>query len=254
MKVCVLASGSKGNVTYIETKTHKLLLDVGKNYKYIKEQLESINVNIKDIDYILISHLHDDHISALETIVKNIKPTVCLTKLMLKHLPSLKEYKDILLYEEDIYIDDVIISSIKSSHDSIDSRNFIIEEGKSSVVYITDTGYINVKNFPKLYNKNLYLMESNHDIELLNNGPYPVWLKKRVLSDVGHLSNKAASFYLTKLIGPDTKKVILMHLSETNNTKEKSLETLNETFLEYEIGFKNVKVSDQYTRSEVVKL
>ena len=254
MKVCVLASGSKGNVTYIETKTHKLLLDVGKNYKYIKEQLESINVNIKDIDYILISHLHDDHISALETIVKNIKPTVCLTKLMLKHLPALKEYKGILLYEEDIYIDDVIINSIKSSHDSIDSRNFIIEEGKSSVVYITDTGYINVKNFPKLYNKNLYLMESNHDIELLNNGPYPVWLKKRVLSDVGHLSNKAASFYLTKLIGPDTKKVILMHLSETNNTKEKSLETLNETFLEYEIGFKNVKVSDQYTRSEVVKL
>ena len=252
MKVCVLASGSKGNVTYIETKTHKLLLDAGKNLKYIKEQLSSIDVNIKDIDYVLISHLHDDHISALENIAKQIKPTICLTKEMLKHIPYLKEYKDILLYEEDIYIDDVIITAIKSSHDSVDSRNFIIEEGKSSVVYITDTGYIKEKHFPKLYNKNVYLMESNHDIELLNNGPYPIWLKKRVLSDVGHLSNKAASFYLTKLIGPNTKKVILMHLSEVNNTKEKSLETLKDTFKEYDINFNKVKVSDQNERSEVV--
>jgi phosphoribosyl 1,2-cyclic phosphodiesterase len=254
MRVCVLASGSKGNVTYIETKQHKILLDVGRNFKYIKEQLAEENINIKDIDYVLISHLHDDHISALYALIKNVKPNVCLTKLMLKHLPNLKEYNKVLLYEEEIYIDDVIITSIKSSHDSIDSRNFIIEEGKSSVVYITDTGYINVKNFPKLYNKNIYLMESNHDIELLNNGPYPIWLKKRVLSDVGHLSNKAASFYLTKLIGPDTKKVLLMHLSEVNNTKEKSLETLKETFKEYDVSFKNVKVSDQYTRSEVMKV
>ena len=252
MKVCVLASGSKGNVTYIETKHHKLLLDVGKNYKYIKEQLDSIDVNIKEIDYILISHLHDDHIAALQAIIKNVKPNICLTKLMLKHLPYLKEYDKVLVYEDDIYIDGLVISSIKSSHDSIDSRNFIIEEGKSSVVYITDTGYINVKNFPILYNKNIYLMESNHDIELLNDGPYPAWLKKRVLSDVGHLSNKAASFYLTKLIGPNTKKVILMHLSEVNNTKEKSLETLWDTFKEYEMSFNKVKVSDQNKRSEVM--
>ena len=254
MKVCVLASGSKGNVTYIESKNHKILLDVGKNFKYIKEQLELENISINDIDYVLISHLHDDHISALDSIIKRVKPTVCLTKTMIKHMPSLKDYDKVLLYEEDIYIDEVIISSIKSSHDSIDSRNFIIEEGKSSVVYITDTGYINVKNFSKLYNKNVYLMESNHDIELLNNGPYPMWLKKRVLSDVGHLSNRAASFYLTKLIGPNTKKVILMHLSETNNTKEKCLETLKETFLEYDVKFKDYKVSDQYVRSDVINV
>ena len=252
MKVCVLASGSKGNVTYIETKEHKFLLDVGKNYKYIKDQLANIDVNINDIDYVLISHLHDDHIAALEKIIKNVKPTICLTKLMFKHLPTLNNYDRVLLYEDDIYIDSTIITSIKSSHDSIDSRNFVIEEGKSSVVYITDTGYINVKNFPKLYNKRIYLMESNHDVEMLNNGPYPTWLKKRVLSDVGHLSNQAASFYLTKLIGPNTKKVILMHLSETNNTKEKSLKTLREVFKEYDVLFNNVKVSDQNTRSEVI--
>lgn len=97
-------------------------------------------------------------------------------------------------------------------------------------------------------------MESNHDIEMLNNGPYPKWLKKRVLSDYGHLSNNAASFYLTKLIGPNTKKVILMHLSETNNSKDKSLLTLNETFKEYEVNFKNVIISDQNEKSEVIEV
>lgn len=254
MRVCVLASGSKGNVTYIETPQHKILLDVGKNYKYIKDQLKNINVDIKEIDYILISHLHDDHISALETLLKKIHPIVCLTKLMFAELPNLSMYDHILIYEDDIYIDNLVIKSIKSSHDSIDSRNFIIECDSASVVYITDTGYIKAKNFAKLFNKNVYLMESNHDIEMLNNGPYPKWLKKRVLSDYGHLSNNAASFYLTKLIGPNTKKVILMHLSETNNSKEKSLATLRSTFKEYEIEFSNVEVSDQNEKSKVVEL
>lgn len=252
MKVCVLASGSKGNVTYIETNQHKILLDVGKNYKYIKEQLQSIDVEIKDIDYVLISHLHDDHISALETLVKRVKPTVCLTNLMFAELENLKSYDRILIYEDDIYIDDVVVKSIKSSHDATDARNFLIEEGSSSVVYITDTGYVKAKNFAKVANKNIYLMESNHDIEMLNNGPYPKWLKKRVLSDYGHLSNNAASFYLTKLIGPNTKKVVLMHLSETNNSKEKSLITLEDTFKEYEMDFKNVSVSEQDEKSEVI--
>lgn len=254
MRVCVLASGSKGNVTYIETKQHKILLDVGKNYKYIKEKLEELDVLIKDIDYVLISHLHDDHISALDSIVKKVKPNVCVTKLMFEELDFLKHYEKVLLYTDDLYIDDVVIYSIKSSHDSIDSRNFVIEENGSSVVYITDTGYVNVKNFKQIYNKDLYLMESNHDIEMLNNGPYPKWLKKRVLGDYGHLSNNASSFYLTKLIGNATKKVILMHLSETNNTKEKSLNTLKETFKEYDVSFANVSVSDQNEKSEVVLL
>ena len=123
-----------------------------------------------------------------------------------------------------------------------------------TLVAIYGRNEIKAKNFAKLFNKNVYLMESNHDIEMLNNGPYPKWLKKRVLSDYGHLSNNAASFYLTKLIGPNTKKVILMHLSETNNSKEKSLATLRSTFKEYEIEFSNVEVSDQNEKSKVVEL
>ena len=89
---------------------------------------------------------------------------------------------------------------------------------------------------------------------MLNHGPYPAWLKKRVLGDYGHLSNNASSFYLTKLIGNKTKEVVLMHLSETNNTKDKSLETLNNTFKEYDIKFNKVIVSSQNEKTEVINL
>lgn len=254
MKVCVLASGSKGNSTYVETDGVKLLIDAGMNCKYINERLNELDISIKDINYVLISHLHDDHISALKTILNKSKATLLLTQTMFNELENIKDYENILIYEDDIYIGSLKITSIKSSHDSPDSRNFVLESGGSSVVYITDTGYVKAKYFNILRNKNVYLMESNHDIEMLNNGPYPKWLKKRVLGDYGHLSNNASSFYLTKLIGEDTQKIVLMHLSEVNNSKEKSLETLKNTFSDYNISFNKIEVSSQQEKSELIEL
>ena len=102
-------------------------------------------------------------------------------------------------------------------------------------------------------NLDVYLFESNHDIELLQHGPYPKWLKTRVLSDNGHLSNNAASFYLSKLIGDKTKKIILIHLSETNNLEEIALDTISNTFLEYNIDFHNIICARQNEKTEVVE-
>lgn len=254
MKVCVLASGSKGNSTFVENENVKLLVDAGMNCKYITERLAEIGVNIKDINYVIISHIHDDHISALKTLINKTKATLLITRPMYNELDLLKNYNNIEFYEDDLYLGNLKITALKSSHDSVDSRNFIIDNGISSVVYITDTGYVKAKYFPKLKNRDVYLMESNHDIEMLNHGPYPAWLKKRVLGDYGHLSNNASSFYLTKLIGNKTKEVVLMHLSETNNTKDKSLETLNNTFKEYDIKFNKVIVSSQNEKTEVINL
>ena len=121
----------------------------------------------------------------------------------------------------------------------------MIEDENFSLVSITDTGYLNRKYFELLKNKNYYLLESNHDIEMLMNGPYPKWLKTRVLGTSGHLSNKDAGFYLTKLIGEQTKKIVLMHLSKENNTEEKALATINDTFKEYQIYFQNVICAKQ---------
>jgi len=254
MRVCILASGSKGNVTYIETKNHKILLDMGKKKKYITEALKAIDVDPKEIDIILISHLHSDHISALETFIKTCNATVCMPQEMFASLDSIKEYEHIKIYDDEIDFDELKIYAIKSSHDAVGSRNFIIEENGHSIVQITDTGYIKSKYFNLLKNRDIYLLESNHDIEMLTHGPYPDWLKKRVLSDEGHLSNKAAGFYLSKLIGNNTKKVFLMHLSEVNNDSEVALKTVKETLKEYKIDFNDIKCAEQDNISEVITL
>ena len=254
MKICVLSSGSKGNSTYVETSSHKYLIDLGRNKKYIIDKLKEINVKPQDIDYILISHSHDDHVSGLESFVKTYKTKVCLTEEILSHLPLIKNYENTIFYEDNLNLGEDLITSIKVSHDSNDARNFIIEDGKYSLCYITDTGYLNHKYFKLLENKNIYLFESNHDIEMLNNGPYPAWLKKRVLSDSGHLSNISAGVYLSKFIGDNTKKIVLMHLSETNNTPVLALKTVKDTFKEYDIEFNNIICATQNEISEVIEI
>ena len=254
MKVSVLSSGSKGNVTYVEASNKKFLLDAGRNYKYISDALKSINVDIKSIDYIIISHDHKDHVSALKTIIARTNATVIISQKQLYEIDDLKAYPHIVVCEDELIIDGIKIISFHSSHDAVDSRNFVIEENNTKLGYITDTGYINTRNFKYLKNLDIYLFESNHDIVLLQHGPYPAWLKKRVLSDIGHLSNKAAAFYLTKLIGEKTKEIILIHLSETNNLEELALETINNTFLEYNIDFHNIICAKQNEKTEVIEL
>ena len=112
MRVVVLASGSEGNSTYIETEGTKLLIDLGRNTKYIKEKLAEINRNPEEIDYILISHTHKDHTSALKTFVNRYKTTVLLSQEMFYDLEDIKEYENIVIYEDDIYLKDIKIKTI----------------------------------------------------------------------------------------------------------------------------------------------
>lgn len=254
MLVNVLASGSKGNSTLITTDRVKILIDAGKNQKYLETALNQINLSLKDIDYILITHTHADHTSALKTIVKSHKPTIVLTELMYKDLDYLKNYENILLLTDNLELEDLVIENIKTSHDTSDSRGYIVTQGNSSVVQITDTGYLNQKYFKKLQNKTIYIFESNHNIEMLMHGRYPKWLKARVSSDVGHLSNESSAFYLTKLIGENTKEIILAHLSEENNTPELALETLNKEFVENNIKFNNIVVAKQEERTDLIEV
>ena len=154
----------------------------------------------------------------------------------------------------EITLEDLVIENIKTSHDTSDSRGYIVTQGNSSVVQITDTGYLNQKYFKKLQNKTIYIFESNHNIEMLMHGRYPKWLKARVSSDVGHLSNESSAFYLTKLIGENTKEIILAHLSEENNTPELALETLNNEFAENNIKFNNIVVAKQEERTDLIEV
>lgn len=254
MRVCVLASGSGGNSTYIEIGKYKILIDMGKNRKYIVDRLNEIGVNPEDINYVFISHLHDDHISALKTFIKKYNPTIVISGPMFKELDTIHDYEHILIYEDEVILDNVRITCMHSSHDATDSRNFLFESGKDSVVYVTDTGYINNKNFKYLQNKEIYLFESNHDVEMLQHGPYPDWLKARVIGDYGHLSNNASSVYLTKLIGDNTKKICLMHLSGKNNTEEAALNEINNIFQKYNISFRDIRCAKPDEVVEVISI
>lgn len=254
MKICNLASGSEGNVTYIETEKHKILLDLGMTVKYIKDKLQELSVNIEDIDYVFITHVHDDHIKAMKNFIKKYHPVICVSPKMYSELEELKEYDNIILYDDIVTLQDLTIEIIKTSHDTSDSRSFILKSNGKSVVYMTDTGFINTKYFKKLENLNVYLFESNHDIEMLLHGPYPKWLKDRVMGPYGHLSNKDSSIYLAKIIGPNTQKILLTHLSHKNNTEEKALETIHEIFKEYEIQFNNISCAKQREKSELIEI
>ena len=250
MLVSVLASGSKGNSTLIKTDKLNILIDAGMNLKYLKEKLAEVDTKIEDINYIFITHTHKDHIGALSSFVKKYNPKVCVGKKMFLDLDCLKEYDDVIILVDDLDLEDLHIELIKTSHDSSESLGYIFRNVKSSLVYITDTGYINAKYFERLKNKNMYIMESNHDIEMLMHGKYPAWLKQRVLSDKGHLSNKSSSFYLAKLIGDNTNYVVLAHLSHENNTEDIALSTLQETFLEYNVNFSNIFIARQNEKTE----
>ncbi len=250
MLVSVLASGSEGNSTYIETKDTKILLDLGMNTKYITTKLDELGVDSKEIEYIFMTHTHSDHTGAIKTFIKRNEPTIVLTEKMLEELDFLSEYDKLIVKSDSLEIGNTRIVPFKTSHDAVDSRGYLIEDEESSMVYMTDTGYLNQKYFDLLRDKNLYVMEANHDVEMLMNGSYPKWLKSRILSDHGHLSNNSAGFYLSKLIGPHTKKVILAHLSKENNTKEEALRTVKKTLKEYEIDFNNLEVATQKEKTE----
>lgn len=253
MKVCVLSSGSKGNSTYVEVKNHKILIDIGTSCLYIENALKSINVEPQQIDIILITHSHVDHVAGLRVFSKKYHPNIYLTPLILDEI-NLK-LDNIHYIEDELKIDNIIITAIKTSHDTKDSNAYIIEEGNNSVVNITDTGYINEKYFKKLSNRTIYVFESNHDIELLMNNPhYPHHIKNRIMGDKGHLSNKDSAYYLSQFIGNNTKKVILAHLSEQNNTKELAIKTLQNTLQKRSVNFQNIEIAEQNIQTELYKI
>lgn len=251
LKICVLASGSKGNSTYVATKTTSLLIDLGISCLNAEKKLYDINSSPKEIKSILITHTHIDHINGLKVFIKKYNPTIYLTKKMYKELSTIIELNNFIIIEDDFIIGDIKIEIVKTSHDVSDSNGYILTTESSSLVYITDTGYINKKYYAKLKNKKIYILESNHDVEKLMNGPYPYHLKQRILGDKGHLSNNDCAYYLAKLIGNDTKYVILAHISEENNDESLAFNTINS-----KVGnrLEKIIVANQKERTELIKI
>ncbi len=255
MEICNLASGSSGNSTYIKTNNYQILIDLGKTKKYLVDQLASIGVDYEDIDFVFLTHTHDDHVSALNVFLKNHKATLVVSRQMYQQLNNIDKIEHVLVYDDNPVIEGLNIKSFKMSHDAGDTRAFVIEENGSSLVYITDTGYLNGKYFNSLKGKTAYYIECNHDIEMLTHGPYPIYLQKRILSDLGHLSNKFTGMYLSKLISDNTNYIMLMHLSEKNNTEEVALATVKNSLRDNDLSnIKKIACCKPNCHGEVIKI
>ncbi len=226
MQAIFLGSGSKGNSTLLITDSKKILIDVGLSYTRTKKILEKYDLTPDDIDFILLTHNHKDHIGGLAVLTKKTKKFVYVPKGMVKAVREIVDMDYIMpVTSDDLEIDDLHIKFIHTSHDAPSPVGFIFEDSKS-LVYITDTGYLSRKNLSYMHNKDMYVMESNHDVEMLMNGTYPYMTKQRIVGDEGHLSNEMAGTYLKELIGDNTKEIVLIHLSEHNNTEEIALNTV----------------------------
>lgn len=251
MKIKTIASGSKGNCTIVLCDNVNLIIDMGISYLTLKRSLEENSLSFSDFNGILITHCHKDHTKGLKTLLNKTELKVYIPEGMYESLKEYVTYPKCEFIDDLFYIENVKIELIHTSHDAPSSVGYIIEQQGKSLVYVTDTGYINRRFLAKMVGKDAYIIESNHDEVMLMDGPYPRFLKERVNSDVGHLSNRTTAKYLKKIVGKNTKNIILAHLSEKNNTEAKALEAMKEEGLEDNI---TIRIARQDEESPLIEV
>jgi phosphoribosyl 1,2-cyclic phosphodiesterase len=236
MKFIVLASGSKGNATYLEIGSKKLLIDAGISLRQIQARMEECAAPIDRLDAVFITHEHIDHVYGLAAIANKFKMPVYMTEGSYHNLNrKIKESLGadgvkIISYNDVLMMDGFVVKPLVTYHDALEPCGYKFTEAGKSLVYITDTGYYPQAAFDMIRNADCYIIESNHDPEMLLDSDRPWVLKRRILDDEGHLSNEDSAFLLANVLSDKTQKIVLAHLSQECNTKEKALEKYAEVF------------------------
>lgn len=227
-RFCTLCSSSSGNSSYIGTGNGGILIDAGTNAKQLTLALESISVSPETIHGIFITHEHTDHIGALRVFASRYHIPVFATKGTLGamekggHLKG--DFSAEVINADGAEVNGMLVKSFRTSHDSAESSGYTVllpDETKISVC--TDTGIITQDIMDNVTGSDLILLESNHDKKMLNDGPYPYYLKQRILSNHGHLSNEACAEAACHFVNTGTTRLILGHLSRDNNTASAAL-------------------------------
>lgn len=233
MRLVPIASGSSGNCIYVGSESTHLLVDAGISAKRIVEGINSLELNTDDIDGLLITHEHVDHIGGLGVICRKYNIPVYGTE---KTIDAIKNYDKLGPVENDVFhciipdesfiLKDIKVNSFRTSHDCADPVAYTFENGNKKVAIATDLGTYSDYTIDNLQNLDALLLEANHDIRMLQVGPYPYWLKQRILSDEGHLSNENAGKLLSRILNDNIKRVFLGHLSKENNMPELAYEAV----------------------------
>lgn len=226
LKFALVASGSKGNCCIIKNEQTSIVIDCGSTKTHLSQSFSQLQYDHQTCDALFITHSHSDHISQLKmfdniaTYAKCELDTPRFTK-----LASLSKTR----------IGNMNIHEIPLSHDAENTSGFIIEDEHSKIVYITDTGYIKEEYYPLLQGADYYIFESNHDIEMLMATRRPMYVKQRIIGDVGHLCNEDSAYVLNQLVTSKTKEIVLAHLSEEGNSKQKAYAVLKEQLKNNEV-------------------
>lgn len=231
MWFCSLFSGSSGNSIYIGTGKTNVLVDAGLSGKRVVNSLKEIGISPKEINAILVTHEHIDHIRGVGVMSRMFNiPVYANTNTwesMEKIIGKINE-NNIRIIDKDspFAVGDIEIMPFSTPHDAADpcGYSFLNEGAKVSIA--TDIGHVSDCVFDNIKDSNLILLESNHDVEMLKFGPYPYALKRRILSDVGHLSNESAGKAIVELLKDKYMTVVLGHLSEQNNYPELAYRTV----------------------------
>lgn len=257
MKVSVLASGSKGNCTYIEGDSGAVLIDAGLSAKEILKRLDDSGGKRDLVNGILLTHEHSDHMKGVDVLARKLDIPVYATHGTLWQFEEKRgTCKPVELKpcrkDEPFRVDGFNVTVFSTYHDACDPCGFLINENGRNVAYCTDTGKISDKIFTNLQKAEYIILESNHCPVMLENGPYPVFLKKRIRDENrGHLSNDGAAECLKKLRN-HISGTALAHLSEENNTPEKALENVSDALCD-DCGI-SVSIARQHEISATIKL
>ena len=233
MDFCSIASGSSGNCIYAGSENAAVLIDVGLSGKRIEAGLNSIDRKTAEIDGILITHEHSDHIKGLGVVARKHHIPIYATGGTLQAIRGMVNLGKIdeglfheIVPDERFMIKDLEIQPFSISHDAADPVAYRVNHGKQSVGVITDLGEYTDYTVEHLQNLDAVLMEANHDIHMLQVGSYPYYLKRRILGERGHLSNENAGRLLCEILHDGMKSVFLGHLSQENNFAELAFETV----------------------------
>ncbi|MBQ6892677.1 MAG: MBL fold metallo-hydrolase, partial [Clostridia bacterium] len=221
-------SGSKGNCTYIRAGADEILIDAGRSLRALTSALESIGGNLEKIKAIFITHEHSDHISALEMLSKKFRIPIHVTEDSAKKVLATTSYiKNNIICHSPFFeeqIGGITVRSFPTPHDSDMSVGYTIcLPSGEKIGYATDIGHITSEIRENLLGSAAVVIESNHDLQMLHDGPYPAWLKMRIGSPRGHLSNADCASFIPELIASGTKDIMLAHLSGENNTPDAAL-------------------------------
>lgn len=233
MRFFTIQSGSKGNSTYIGYKNYGILIDAGAGVRAITAALIAAETDFKHISAIFVTHEHSDHIKSLASISKRHRiPVFANKKTLSAILRSCQKCDDSLFVEMETgraaQGGEMTVRSFGTSHDSAESVGYVISAGNAAISTVTDLGCMTDDIIENIHKSDLVLLESNHDKEMLVGGAYPYFLKRRILSDKGHLSNDDCAITALKLIKSGVRTLILGHLSNENNTPEIAFKTTEE--------------------------